>query len=206
VLRRELLTVMTIGRRRCCCAQNEPCHCTGTTFEDFVLEIAGFTDAAIPGLAAIINGTHVIPKTFISEASCSGGYESAQELLFPTDPVAVSCPDCDATTTTSSWLGISASIRPRGVYGPGGIFALTGLTLAASVSLNGILSTCYGVSSGRRYNERWDWRKEIPVTDCLDIDETLSLVTQQTLPSFLAYCAEGNVDGSGATLRYYLTA
>ncbi|HRF02717.1 MAG TPA: hypothetical protein PLI18_19555 [Pirellulaceae bacterium] len=197
---------MTIGRRRCCCAQNEPCHCAGTTFEDFVLEIAGFTDAAMAGLAAIINGTHVIPKTFISEASCSGGYQSAQELLYPTSPITVGCPDCEATTTTSSWLGVEAKIRPKGVYGPGGIFALTGLILEANVSLLGILSTCYGTPSGYHYSEQWRWRKEIPVTNCLDIDETLDLSFVQTLPDYVPHCAEGNVDGSGATLRYYLTA
>lgn len=198
---------MTIGRRRCCCAQNEHCHCTGTTFENFVLEISGFTDAAIPGLAALLNGTHVIPKTVVSESQCWGGFEEEQELLFPTVPWLTStCPNCEETTTTSSWRSISASIRPKGIYGPGGIFVLQGLILSAGVSLKGIVSTCYGMPSGYNYAEQWGWAKEIPVTDCLDIDEVLTLTFSRTLPDSYPHCAEGNVDGSGATLRYYLTA
>ena len=182
-----------------CCFTAIPCFCTSDPWDDFQIGLAGFVDGAIAGLAALLNGTHLIPRLTSQPAICSGEISFEETLLWPSR--FAGCPQC--TDTGDGTIRIYASIRPKGLIVPGGPSIFNGLRLHAFVGLLGRQQTCYGTSFDH-YVESWSWDKDIPIVDCLDIDENLPLSYSTTLPSYFAPCSVGNVNGSAATCNFQL--
>lgn len=183
-----------------CCLTAVPCFCTNDAWNDFQITLAGFTDDAIPGLAAVINGTHLISRTVSIATICSGSIEIPHDVLWPTQ--FASCPQCDEIGDGT--IKIEASIKPRGVVVPGGPSTFIGLQLRVYLSIGGRDVTCYG-QTFERYYEHWSWQQDIGIVDCLDIDEDLPLYSSALLPSFYPACAGVyNVNGFSASCNYQL--